>query len=247
MYKKIKNICVISDIHCRPYWRNINPDDYDKIIFLGDYCDSFHYSDVEFLHNLKEIIAFKKAYYEKVILLIGNHDQPQYLYKDFLFNSGFRFELEYDLYDLFNKNSDLFQICYVHKNYLFSHAGITNRWLKVYKKDINAAFRAIKEKFKLKAKVYSLFEKINWLQHSEWGRQLIFSYDSIRSQNPSLVGGCIWVDKLNSRYDSLKGYIQFVGHTPVDGFETYGHGDTSITFCDVLGTKQEFKIITIPD
>ena len=241
----MKRVIICGDLHGRNSWREINPELYDKIILLGDYVDSYDVKNIDMIDNLKEIIAFKKAYYNKVILLLGNHC-ISYLYQyEGYICSGFRPAISLDLYDLYNKNIDLFQIAFQYKNYIFSHAGITNKWAKTYKKDINAAFKALKIKFKLKNKNYTLVEKINWLQYSEWGRQLIFSFDSIRSGNPLLVGGCLWVDRLNSRYDSLTGFHQFVGHTPVTDFETYGHGDTTITYCDVLGSKKEFKIIEI--
>ena len=66
-------ICAIGDIHGRNDWEKVDPNKYDKIIFVGDYVDSFDIPTGEILKNLENIIAFKKEYYDKVILLLGNH------------------------------------------------------------------------------------------------------------------------------------------------------------------------------
>lgn len=71
-------ILIIGDVHGRTFWKkalNII-DEMDKVVFLGDYLDPYFYegiSIVEALSNFKEIIEFKHNYYDKVILLIGNH------------------------------------------------------------------------------------------------------------------------------------------------------------------------------
>ena len=64
----------IGDIHGRDIWKNVNPSKYDKIIFVGDYVDSFTISNTTILNNLLDIIEFKKSFKNKVILLLGNHD-----------------------------------------------------------------------------------------------------------------------------------------------------------------------------
>ena len=69
----------IGDIHGRDDWQAINIRNYDKIIFIGDYVDSFEKSDFAILENLKKIISLKKRHPDKVVLLLGNHD-VQYLH-----------------------------------------------------------------------------------------------------------------------------------------------------------------------
>ena len=43
----------------------------DKIVFIGDYVDSFDISNVDMLRNLEEIIHFKKTYLIQSILCIS--------------------------------------------------------------------------------------------------------------------------------------------------------------------------------
>ena len=60
------------------FWKEMPYTQYDQIVFVGDYVDSFDISNVRILDNLKKILFFKKALPDKVVLLIGNHD-IQYL------------------------------------------------------------------------------------------------------------------------------------------------------------------------
>jgi len=66
-------IISVGDLHGNNIWKTIDPELYDKIIFVGDYTDSFHLTDSAILDNLLDLIEFKKSYPDKVFLLLGNH------------------------------------------------------------------------------------------------------------------------------------------------------------------------------
>ena len=71
-------IAIISDVHGRQFWKDVIPrkDEFEKIIFLGDYLDPYGFegiSNLNALDNFKEILEFKKENIDKVVLLIGNH------------------------------------------------------------------------------------------------------------------------------------------------------------------------------
>ena len=135
-----KKILIIPDVHGRTFWKKaIKTGDYEKIVFLGDYTDPYEMEGItnrEALKNFKSIIAFKQQKPEKVVLLLGNHDLHYY--------SGYYYELaggvRYDsvsaiaLQRLFAKYRSFFQLAWEtdwgSKHYLFSHAGITQSWLK---------------------------------------------------------------------------------------------------------------------
>ena len=52
---------VIGDIHGRSVWKLIvNMEKPDKVIFIGDYFDSFDIKGVDQLSNFQDIIAFKE-------------------------------------------------------------------------------------------------------------------------------------------------------------------------------------------
>ena len=74
-------ILVCGDIHGRRFWKKPceNIEDYDKVIFLGDYLDPYDFEGItviDAIKNFEEIIEFKKNNVDKVILLLGNHDMP---------------------------------------------------------------------------------------------------------------------------------------------------------------------------
>ena len=135
-----KKILIIPDVHGRTFWESaLKSGDYEKIVFLGDYTDPYEMEVItnrEALKNFKSIIAFKQQDPEKVVLLLGNHDLHYY--------SGYYYELaggvRYDpvsavpLQRLFTKYHSFFQLAWETdwggKHYLFSHAGITQSWLK---------------------------------------------------------------------------------------------------------------------
>ena len=109
--------------------------EYDKIIFIGDYVDSFTVGNAQMKKNLEDLILFKKTFPDKVVLLLGNHD-VQYIVSNQIC-SGYRPEMRPDFYDLFNKNIDLFEMAYElktkHVPILFTHAGVTEEWLEELK------------------------------------------------------------------------------------------------------------------
>ncbi len=67
----------IGDIHGRDTWKpivNSEIDNVDRIIFVGDYFDSFHIPMQTQISNFLDILELKRKYPDRVVLLIGNHD-----------------------------------------------------------------------------------------------------------------------------------------------------------------------------
>jgi 3',5'-cyclic AMP phosphodiesterase CpdA len=126
----MKKILVIPDVHGRLFWIDaIKNNQTDLIIFLGDYLDPYENYNGKEYDRFLDIIELKKKEPEKVILLLGNHD-CHYLFDDFIRSSRF----DYDNYKrnskLYKENKDLFQFAYYENDRLFTHAGITEGWLK---------------------------------------------------------------------------------------------------------------------
>ena len=136
-------IAIVGDVHSRPFWKDIisRKDEFEKIIFLGDYLDPYSFEGFtkeQALVNFKEILEFKKDNLEKVILLQGNHDLSYSISKDCC-----DCRCDYKNYDkiqkLFRDNFDLFKLFYKFKQkdktFLFSHAGIADLWIDKWFKD----------------------------------------------------------------------------------------------------------------
>jgi len=131
-------VLIIPDVHGKDKFSHILNDDInniDKIIFMGDYFDSFDTPWEEQLITFQKIISLKEGYPDKVICLIGNHC-IQYMRK---YNpslkeicKGYQKSNVFKIADLFDKYSHLFQmaanITIKNNYYLFTHAGVTNEF-----------------------------------------------------------------------------------------------------------------------
>jgi hypothetical protein len=259
MEKKIK-IMSIGDIHGRDSWKShvfgsdidyehwrteadngiseFMEDQYsilfglDKIVFIGDYVDSFTISNVDMLRNLEEIIHFKKTLPDKVVLLLGNHD-IQYFIPDQIC-SGYRPEMRHDFEKLFRDNIDLFQICYyVESKYssgnpwrtLWTHAGVTQGWLRSAK---NSTI------FNPKYRFYEEFKDMDFVRIDKFLNKLwecranvLFNVDS-SSGGFSQWGGPLWVRPSTLNFENVEGYDQIVGHTPKSHVIHFTSPDSSV-------------------
>lgn len=121
-------ILALGDTHGKTSWeRFVNPDLYDKIIFIGDYFDSFDIPGNKQIENFSKIMEFKMNNDEKVVLLMGNHD---FHYLDMGEQySGFQKGYQYDIREMVKNNLQHIKMCHVENDFLFTHAGVTNTWL----------------------------------------------------------------------------------------------------------------------
>jgi Calcineurin-like phosphoesterase len=223
----------IGDLHGRDIWKSIvnnNIDKVDKIVFIGDYCDSFSHTDEHVLNNLKDIITLKLSHMDKVVLLLGNHDVPYLFYEPEYSCSGFRRFMFITLNTLFLSNQNLFQIVYQYKNVLWSHAGISNRWWKAVKDNLGIGkdYKLLNDCFFGSAKFRKDIMNVG------------------RYKGGYGDGGPLWCDKEEimgqPRFDP---YIhQIVGHTKQNEIITYNRvmGKTyelpAFTFIDVMDSKK---------
>jgi predicted MPP superfamily phosphohydrolase len=126
-------LITIGDLHGSPVWKQINPDEWDRIIFIGDYVDSGDFGQEEIIVNLQEIIRLKRDHPDKVILLWGNHDLAYfYVGHERHYCSGFRKAMLPELYSIFTGNRALFQASFQVRDYLWTHAGLVHRWYENY-------------------------------------------------------------------------------------------------------------------
>ena len=233
-------IITISDLHGRNSWLHIDVGHYDKVIFLGDYTDSYDLTDAAILENLSQIIRLKHLYPDKVVLLIGNHD-AQYLHFPHYRCSGFRSSMQPALSALFTEHKASFQIAYQVDSYLFTHAGVTNLWLAhVPKGDLNT-----KLELNLQA-LGQLADAMNRMHQDRMLRTALFDVSYLRGGFDE-AGGPLWADKRETSTDYLPGLHQIVGHTPVPEFTTIGDETGSITYTDVLQTQEAFYTIDFDD
>ena len=222
----IKTI-TIGDLHGLNRWKDVDPGRYDKIIFLGDYFDSFIVSDDVMLQNFADIIAFKQEFFDKVILIIGNHEMS-YLNEGYR-STGYRPAIAGLIEGLLWKFMELFKIAWQHKNYLWSHAGIEQ---KFYDKHI--APQILVSDNTLADTLQRLFE-VEYPPLFEVGYERGGDYNNI--------GGLLWLHGERLLRTPLKGYHQIVGHTPcrtiLHHIPYEDDPETSVTLCDCIERGDE--------
>lgn len=243
--KSIKKILTIGDIHGRSIWKDklfgslrefnswayeveagagevladLYPiSTYDKVIFIGDYVDSFTIGNAEMLRNLEDIILVKRAFPDKVVLLLGNHD-VQYI-KMNLYCSGYRPEMRFDFNRVFNANLDLFKIAHYEelpnsdgrkiRKILWTHAGVTQGWLSVLNKNFSNKNHRHYDIMKDYVNS-SIDQKLNFSW--ELGLDCLHDVDS-NSGGTSVWSGPLWVRPRTLYQENIPGIDQIVGHTP---------------------------------
>lgn len=237
-------ILSVGDIHGRDNWMEIEDisilmkgtfePDFDKYIFAGDYCDSFTISNAEILHNLKQLIEFKKKYPEHVELLLGNHD-IQYMSHTFPYIiSGYRFEAHFDLFDIFSRNRELFKTAYQEGNYLWTHAGVNKTWY-------NDHFLKIKKKISQKFDVFELADILNIAHDRGYYEMWV---NGLERDGAYKTGGPFWSHITEMQKEPIDGYIQIIGHTWVkEKFYHKINEDTGVWFIDTMTKKKSDCLI----
>lgn len=243
----MKKVITIGDIHGRNYWKNFadishllkaDPEtagtgtfvpEYDYYVFIGDYVDSFTVPSLDIIYNLLDIIKLKTLYPNNVILIWGNHDVEYWKNLPWvpanITMTGFRSEVHFQLYEIFNKNVELFQLAFQISNYIWTHAGVHAGWYKHYfLKEYN------------KKDNLTVAEKLN---DAFLHRLSTLYMNDLRRGGIHKVGGPLWCDKQLTSKKPLKGYHQIVGHTPTNGIKHIViNKNTSITYCDILDERK---------
>lgn len=191
----------LGDTHGRINWKRvIRKEKPDRVIFIGDYFDSFDIPAIDQIRNFEDIVKYKKEADVEVFLLIGNHDHHYFPEVGYTGTSGYQSGAKYNLESIVNEHREHLQICYAMDEFLFTHAGVGGAFLdKVYGK----------EGWKI--------EEIPQLLQELWKkdpRYFIFSgrdgYGDDMGQTP------IWIRPRSLMRDGLdikKTWIQVVGHT----------------------------------
>lgn len=229
---------IIGDIHGRDIWKQIVEKEQDatRIVFIGDYFDSFDEPGVVQLQNFLDIVEFKKTSTKEVVLLFGNHDyhyMPGYTLSGY---SGYQPAMSWQFRDAIDQNLQYLQMCYLFDNVLCSHAGVGMKWVEKHFENtlitnlesVSMLVDSINDHFKYKP---NIFDFCGWDPYG----------DSV-TQTP------IWIrpaslNKVNKNTKLKELVVQVVGHTQQTNLnkslmaseKTYGN---KLFLCDCLHNKQ---------
>ena len=230
---------VFGDTHGRSNWKlAVHKENPDRVIFIGDYFDSFEITGLEQIHNFKEIIQYKEKNPQvEVVLLIGNHDHHYFPEIGYTGTSGYQSGIAPSIIQVIDENRHHLQMAYGFGDYLFTHAGVSpvfmdqvfgaEGWSKeTVVPDLNELF-----KYKPKAFLFNGFESSgdSPTQTPIWIRPR-----SLMSSNKKHKNGL------------KKDYIQIVGHTQMrklDLIESDKFTGGRYYFIDTMDTTGEYLII----
>ena len=229
---------VLGDTHGRSNWKlAVHQDKPDRVIFIGDYFDSFEISGVEQIANFKEIIQYKETNPQvEVILLIGNHDHHYFPEVGYTGTAGYQSGIAPSITQVVDENRHHLQMAYGFGEYLFTHAGVSpvfmdqvfgeNDWSKEnVVVDLNEMFR-----YKPRAFDFNGFESSgdNTTQTPIWIRPR-----SLMSANKKHKKGL------------KKDYIQIVGHTTMRKIDLKGNDMFTggrYHFIDTMDTSGDYLV-----
>lgn len=226
----MSKIAVIPDVHGRQFWKSIitRIDDYDHVIFLGDYLDPYQHDNIsveDAIKNFKDIITFYKDHKDKVILLLGNHDMPYYsseYFKMFSYHCRHSYTYHDMIYELFDDIHDAFNVITIIDNIIFTHAGVTNQWIDELNSLIGLNIDVNSKK--------SLLDINNLLKDNNI--EYLGMVSSYRG-GTDIAGSCMWADINEHRYieNNLDNFKQIFGHT-INAF--YGDFNEETGKCDII-------------
>lgn len=234
-------LLLIPDVHGRHFWKEpvkeaIKSKDV-HIIFLGDYVDSFNVEGYKILQNLRDIIAFKKKFPNKVTLLLGNHDYA-YIHNFFQI-TGFNSAMMYDYKKLFEKYKDLFQLAWgyqgTHRYTLVTHAGLTQGFYDILlKKAKNKKEHIHLFLSDLVNDKYSSIYKIpihDFLNYFKDQTDIMWNVSHYRG-GAHQYGSFIWADKRELDAYNIKGIDQIIGHTNLSNITIKKIDEDTLYFID---------------
>jgi|TARA_B110000908_G_C10188794_1_gene419397 predicted MPP superfamily phosphohydrolase len=236
----------IGDIHHRDIWKKVveKESDADRIVFIGDYFDSFDIPHTVGISNFKEIVKFKAENPKKVVLLVGNHDTSYLLQETSV--SGYNYTHSVEIKYLLETalRGGLIQLAHLENNVLSVHAGITETFVKRFKKKFIEQYG---------------FEPLNTLEALETvleDKSSLLKFAALAGEDSSMrmsfYGDDIWQSPVWVRPDSLakdmwRGftYTQVVGHTmQQNGIEERITNGQSIWLIDaLLGSNPEYLVL----
>jgi predicted MPP superfamily phosphohydrolase len=230
---------VLGDTHGRSNWKlAVHQDKPDRVIFIGDYFDSFEISGVEQIANFKEIIKYKEDNPQvEVVMLIGNHDHHYFPEVGYTGTSGYQSGIAPSITQVIDENRHHLQMAYGFGDFLFTHAGVSPVFMdQVFGEDdwsIENVVVDLNEMFRYKPKAFDFngFEPSgdNTTQTPIWIRPR-----SLMSANKKHKKGL------------KKDYIQVVGHTTMKRLnleESDKFTGGRYYFIDTMDTSGQYLVI----
>jgi len=202
---------VLGDIHGRSNWKlAVHQDNPDRVIFIGDYFDSFDISLSEQLANFLDIVEYKKSSGKEVVMLIGNHDHHYFPEIGDTGTSGYQRMGKYQIETVIDLAREYLQMAYQMDEFLFTHAGVSSVFMD--------------ETFGPNGwKVETIVDDLNEMFIHRPG---VFSFNGLNPYGDDEYQTPIWIrpkSLMRANRNTLRTrFIQVVGHTQVKKLDLVG-------------------------
>lgn len=202
---------IIGDIHGHDTWKQIisQEQDADKVIFVGDYFDSFNVPGLIQMQNFQDIIEFKKTSNAEVVMLIGNHDYHYFPEIGENGCSGYQVRMAPSISHLVNTNREHLQLAYQFDDFLITHAGVSSEWLDdiVGEWKVETIADQLNELFKFQP------HKVEFRMYKQVGDKIY----GVGGYGDETFQGPLWIrprSLMKVNHDTLRTQVrQVVGHT----------------------------------
>lgn len=198
---------ILGDTHGRSFWKlAVNMEMPDRVVFVGDYFDSYNINTEYQVNNFLDILEYKKTSGVETILLIGNHDHHYYPEIGYTGTSGYQQVGRFQIEPVIDSNREHLQIAYQMDDLLITHAGVSTVFMNdIFGKggwDLENVASELNELFKYKPHAF---------EFNGWD-----PYGNDDKQTP------IWIRptalmRANKKEEIKKRYIQIFGHTQNNG------------------------------
>ena len=214
---------IIGDIHGRDVWKTVDFSSFDKVVFMGDYLDSFTLTDNQIIGNFIEILDLHTRYPDKIVTLIGNHECHYY---DMFMGKGDGYRPSYAAAAriIISDHLNVLKVAYEYNGVLFTHAGVCAGWYDtVYKHHI--------------APKYGDLPMSEALNHEFYNSHYRLFDISKKRGGIDMFGGPLWAHITELESNPGIGYKQVAGHSHVDAITVTGGG--TVTMVDCLNSYKD--------
>ncbi len=231
---------VLGDTHGRAFWKLVlYENDFDRLIFIGDYFDSFDINTEKQINNFLDIIEYKKKSGKEVILLIGNHDHHYFPEIGYTGTSGYQEVGKYQIEPVIDGNREHLQMAYAQDDILFTHAGVCEAWLNKQLEEIGPIHDVVP---------LDTAGKIADFVNDVWKHKPIeFLFTGRDSYGDDMGQTPIWIrprSLMRSGKNLKKLVIQVVGHTGQEKIDIEGKSTGGrYYFIDTMGSSKEYLMI----
>ena len=263
----MSRILSIPDVHGSHKWevvKNLSAQNYDYIVFHGDYFDCWENEWPDQGENFKNICTFVREDTNHHKLLLGNHDWSYLTGTGTDSCSGHQGGRALEIRNLLKQNLDIIDIAFECDGWVFSHAGFSSTWVNAMRKIFHNIFD--KDGYEWREEDFSvdfLNRQFHKFGHSSDEKDFHYEFDELldwygffSGSGDEVTQGPLWIRPTSLLEDAYY-KNQVVGHTELCLYDKVylQKNDNKVIIVDssihevydVFDTNAEYDFLTIKE